>query len=99
MPYITVGGARSMSTDTEANKHPSRTRVEDQTKRRRRVVRTTLGELIVAVTEEVMPFVREPSALYPVVSCIVNDVVARHRLRTHEWSPERYPSCLAGTLH
>jgi hypothetical protein len=88
-----------MSTDTEANKHPSRTRVEDQTKRRRRVVRTTLGELIVAVTEEVMPFVREPSALYPVVSCIVNDVVARHRLRTHEWSPERYPSCLAGTLH
>ena len=99
MPYITVGGAIPMSTDTEAEKHPSRTRVEDQTKRQPRVVRTTLGELIVAVTEEVMPFVREPSALYPVVSCIVNDVVARHRLRIHEWAPEKYPSCLAGTLH
>jgi hypothetical protein len=88
-----------MSTNTEAKKHPLRTRVEDQTKRQRRVIRTTLGELVVAVTEEVMPFVREPSALYPVVSCIVNDVVARHRLRIHERSPEKYPSCLARTLH
>jgi hypothetical protein len=88
-----------MSTNTEAKKHPSRRRVEDQTKRQRRVIRTTLGELIVAVTEEVMPFVREPSALYPVVSCIVNDVVARRRLRIHEWSPEKYTSCLARALH
>jgi hypothetical protein len=88
-----------MSINTEANKHPSRTRVEDQTKRQRRVIRTTLGELVVAVTEEVMPFVREPSALYPVVSCIVNDVVARHRLRIHEWSPGKYPSCVARALH
>ena len=88
-----------MSTNTEAKKHPSRRRVEDQTKRQRRVIRTTLGELIVAVTEEVMPFVREPSALYPVVSWIFNDVLARHRLGVHKWSREKYPTCLAKVLH
>ena len=67
-----------MSTNLEAKKHPSRTRVEEQTTRQRRVVRTTLGDLIIAVTDEVMPVVREPSALYPMVSRIVNDLVARH---------------------
>jgi hypothetical protein len=88
-----------MSTNTEAKKHPSRTRVEDQTTRQRRVIRTTLGDLVVTVTDEVIPFVREPSALYPVVSCIVNDVLARHRLRIHKWSRGKYPSCLARALH
>lgn len=88
-----------MSTNIEAKKHPSRTRVEGQTTRQRRVIRTTLGELVVAVTDEVMPFVREPSALYPVVSCIINDVLARHRPRVHKWSRGKYPSCLARALH
>jgi hypothetical protein len=43
---------------------------------RRKVIRTTLGELIVAVTDEVMPFVGDPSSLYMVVSCVVNNVLA-----------------------
>lgn len=87
-----------MSTNTEAKKHPSRRRVEDQTTRQRKVIRTTLGELVVTVTNEVMPFVREPSALYPVVSCIVNDVLTRHRLGVHKWSRGKYPICLAKAL-
>ena len=88
-----------MSNNTEAKKHSLRTRVENQTTGQRRVIRTTLGELVVAVTDEIMPFVREPLALYQVVSCIINDVLARHRLRVHKWSRGKYPSCLARALH
>ena len=88
-----------MSTYTGAKKHSLRTRVEDKTTRQRKVIRTTLGELVVAVTDEVMPFVHDPSALYTVVSCIIDDVLARHRLRVHKWSREKYPSCLARALH
>ena len=88
-----------MSTNIEAKKHPSRTHVEDQTTRQRRVIRTTLGELVVAVTDEVMPFVREPSALYPLVSFIIDEVLARHRLRVPKHSQGKYPSRLPRTLH
>ena len=35
----------------------------------------TLGELIVALTDEVMPFVRDPASLHLVVSYILNDVL------------------------
>jgi hypothetical protein len=59
---------------------------------RRKVIRTTLGELVVAVTDEVMPFVRDPSSLYMVVSCVVNNVLAHRQLR--EQSPREYPSHL-----
>lgn len=60
--------------------------------KQRRVIKTTLGDPVVAVTDEVMPFVREPSALYPVVSWIFNDVIARRRRRIHKWSRDKYPS-------
>jgi hypothetical protein len=43
--------------------------------RPQKVIKTTLGELIVALTDEVVPFVREPSALYKVVSWALNDVL------------------------
>ena len=50
--------------------------------RRRETVNTTLGELIVAVTDEVMPFIRDPTCMYTVVSCIVSDLLTqRARLR------------------
>jgi hypothetical protein len=88
-----------MSTSLEAKRHPSGSRVEEQSTRQRRVIRTTLGELIVAVTDEVMPFVREPSALYLVVSCILNDILARHHLGAHKRSRRKYPSYLAKALH
>jgi hypothetical protein len=41
--------------------------------RQRKIVRTTLGELIVAVTDEVMPIMRNPSGAYKVVSFILSD--------------------------
>jgi hypothetical protein len=67
--------------------------------RQQKVIKTTLGELIVALTDEVMPFVRDPSALYKVVSWALNDVLARHRLRVQKASRQRYPSHLAKALH
>ncbi|MGH8607995.1 MAG: hypothetical protein ACREX9_11410 [Gammaproteobacteria bacterium] len=87
-----------MSTNLEAKRHPLGSR-EEQTTRQRRVIRTTLGELIVAVSDEVMPFVREPSTLYLVVSSIVNDVLARHHVRVHKWSRRKYPRYLAKALY
>jgi hypothetical protein len=88
-----------MITNLEVSSHPSRRRFVERAVRRRRVIRTTLGDPIVALTDEVMPFVREPSALYPVVSYIFNDVIARRRRRIHKWSRRKYPSCLANALH
>jgi hypothetical protein len=88
-----------MITNFEVSRYPSPRRFVERAVRRRRVIRTTLGDLIVALTDEVMPFVREPSALYPVVSCIFNDVLARHRLGVHKGSREKYPTCLAKALH
>jgi hypothetical protein len=49
--------------------------------RQRKIIRTTLGELIVAVTDEVMPFVHDPSDLYILASCVLNDLLAYHQLR------------------
>lgn len=88
-----------MITNFEVSSHPSRRRFVERAVRRRRVIRTTLGELIVALTDEVMPFVREPSALYPLVSYIFTDLLARHRLGVHKLSRGKYPSCLARSLH
>jgi len=47
----------------------------------REIIRTTLGELVVAVTDEVMPIIRDPSGLYVVVSCILSDLLAHHQVR------------------
>jgi hypothetical protein len=70
-----------MSTNFEAERNPLELCVE-KTIQKQKVIRTTLGDLIAAVTDEVKPFVRDPSSLYMVVSYILNDVLARHRLRT-----------------
>jgi hypothetical protein len=69
-----------MSTNLEVEGYPLKLCVE-KTIQKQRVIRTTLGDLIAAVTDEVKPFVRDPSSLYMVVSYILNDVLARHRLR------------------
>jgi hypothetical protein len=63
--------------------------------RQRKVIRTTLGELIVAVTDEVMPIIRDPSGLYMVVYYILNDVLARRHLHVHKRSRRKYRSYLA----
>ena len=49
--------------------------------RQRKIIKTTLGELVVAVTEEVMPIIRNRSGLYVVVSFILSDLLAHHQVR------------------
>ena len=61
-----------------------------------KVIRTTLGDLIAAVTDEVKPFVREPSGAYRVVSYILDDLLARHRHRPHKRPLRKYPSYFEG---
>lgn len=57
--------------------------------RRRKTVDTTLGDLIVAVTDRIAPYVPDSTAVYLVVECILSDLVARERLRFHSRSRRR----------
>ena len=66
--------------------------------RPRKIIRTTLGELIVAVTDEVMPIIRDRSAIYMVVSYIFSDLLAHQRVRVHKRSRRKYPSHFAEEL-
>lgn len=83
-----------MSTNSKAKMYPFE-RAEKTIIRQQKVIRTTLGDLIAAVTDEVKRFVRNPSGQYMVVSYIVNDVLSRHRPRAHKRSLRRYSSHFA----
>lgn len=48
--------------------------------RQREIIRTTLGDLIAAVTDEVTAAFGDSPATYVVVSYIVADLLIRHRL-------------------
>jgi hypothetical protein len=54
---------------------------KEKTMRQGKIIKTTLGELIVAVTDEVRPIIRDPSGLYMVVSYILSDLLAHHQVR------------------
>ena len=84
-----------MSINLKAGRNRLKAWAEKKTARRQKIVRTTLGDLIAAVTDEVKPFVRDPSGRYAVVSYILNDLLARRRLRAHERSLRRYSSHFA----
>jgi hypothetical protein len=58
--------------------------------RQRKVIKTTLGDLIAAVTDEVMPIIHDPAGAYMVVSWVVNDVLIRQRVRHHKHSRPKY---------
>ena len=88
-----------MPTNLETEKYPFQLCGEERPLRQQKVIRTTLGELIAAVTDEVKPFVRDASSLYMVVSYILNDVLARHHLRADKRSLRKYPSYLAQDRH
>ncbi len=62
---------------------------KEKTRRQRKVIRTTLGDLIVAVMDEVTSFVGDPSGRYHVASCVLNDLLTHH---------QRHPST-SGFLH
>jgi hypothetical protein len=49
--------------------------------RSHKTIKTTLGDLIVAVTDQVKPHIPDPTAVYLVVECILSDLVASERLR------------------
>jgi len=66
--------------------------------RQRKIIRTTLGELIVAVTDEVMPIIRDRSAIYVVVSYILSDLLAHQHVRVHKRSRRKSPSYFAEEL-
>jgi hypothetical protein len=67
----------------------------EKTMRQRKIIRTTLGELIVAVTDEVMPIIRDSSGLYFVVSFILSDLLTYHQVRIPKRSRRKYRSYLA----
>jgi hypothetical protein len=47
------------------------------TMRRKGRIETTLGNLILLLTEEAAPFVREPEKTYRYVSYVLNDLIRR----------------------
>jgi hypothetical protein len=66
--------------------------VEEKNMRQRKVIKTTLDDLIVAVTDEVMPVIRNPVSAYMVVSWVLSDVLTRQRQRDHERSRRKSQS-------
>ena len=60
--------------------------------RQRKVIKTTLGDLIAAVTDEVMPILRDPAGAYMVVSWVVNGVLTRQLLRDRKQLRPKYQS-------
>jgi hypothetical protein len=47
--------------------------------RRRKIITTNLGDLIVALIDEVTRIIRDPSVIYIVVSFILSDLLAHHQ--------------------
>jgi hypothetical protein len=54
---------------------------EERAMHHKKRVTTTLGELIVAVTDEVNSYVDVPSVKYAMVSVVLSDLFARDRVR------------------
>ena len=54
---------------------------------RRRIINTTFGDLVVAVTDEVKPYIGDPSCRYAVVLQILSDLLpaGSHTFRTRRW--------------
>jgi hypothetical protein len=59
--------------------------------RPRRVVNTTLGDLISEMTDQITPYLRDPTAVYLIVECILSDLIAQQRLRFQAGRSGRRP--------
>ena len=44
------------------------------------IIKTTLGDLIVALTDEVMPIISDPTGAYIVVSSVLNEMLTHQPL-------------------
>jgi len=53
----------------------------------RKIIETTLGEIIVDMTDEIRLYLRDPATVYLVVECILSDLIAEQRLRFRAGSP------------
>jgi hypothetical protein len=73
--------------------------VEEKTMPQPKVIRTNLGDLIVAVTDEVMPFVHDPASLYAVVSFVLSDVLAHYQRGVRKQPRGSIKDCGAETLN
>jgi hypothetical protein len=56
--------------------------------RDRIILRTTLGDLVAAVIDEVKPFIRDPSTTYMVASCVLSELFDRRLAQGHTRSPK-----------
>ena len=54
----------------------------------RKIIDTTLGDIIVAMIDEITPYLRDPKTIYRVVECILSDLIAERRLRFRARSPQ-----------
>jgi hypothetical protein len=70
--------------------YPLTQSVEEESMRQRKVFKTTLGDLIAAVTDEVMPVIRDPAGAYVVVSWVLKDVLTRQHVRDHKRLRAKY---------
>jgi hypothetical protein len=62
---------------------------------RRKVIKTTLGDLIVAVTEKVRPLVRDPLRRNMMVSWVLSDLLTNQRARQRSrQKPSRFARAL-----
>ena len=59
-----TGPMAKVATTCEPTMSERTIRDESRATSMRKIIRTTLGELIVAVTDEVMPIIRNPSGVY-----------------------------------
>jgi hypothetical protein len=57
--------------------------------RRKKTIKTTLGELVMAVTEEVRAWIGDSPRTDLVVSYVVTDVLRRYRIREPDMSKYR----------
>jgi hypothetical protein len=78
-----------MSDTLETKRFAYEFRGNEKTRRQRSVIRTTLGDLIVAVMDEVTSFVRDPSGRRLVTACVLNDLLNHHQQRILKRSRRR----------
>jgi hypothetical protein len=62
---------------------------KEKSRRRRKVIKTTLGDLIAAIMDEVASLVRDPLGRQLVTSYVLNDVLVHHQRRVAKRSERR----------
>jgi hypothetical protein len=73
-----------MFTGLEPKGYAARFRAKEKIMRQRKIIRTTLGDLVATVMDEVKSFVHDPSGRYLVASVVLNDLLAHHQLRVRK---------------